>query len=100
MSEFITNYSEKENYEIVIKTLNNLNWVHFKKYDEIKLKNNKFFFRFLDVTIVVRSKKIYYNFKYDNMLRSGKPSFAFGLSTLIDRIFLNKLKKEMLKNRC
>ena len=98
MSEFITNYSEKENYEIVIKTLNNLNWLYFKKYDEIKLKNSNNL-NFLDVTIIVRSKKIYYNFKYDNMLRSGKPSFVFGLSTLIERIFLNKLKKEMLKKQ-
>jgi hypothetical protein len=37
MSELFTDYSEKENYEVVIKTLNNLNWVHFKKYDETKL---------------------------------------------------------------
>jgi hypothetical protein len=99
MSELITDYSEKENYEIVITTLNNLNWAHFKKFNEIKLKNNKFFFRFLDVTIVVKSKKVYYNFKYGNLLTSGKPSFVFGLSKLIERIFLNKLKKELLKKQ-
>lgn len=97
LSELNTELTEKKNFEIVTKTLNNLNWEHFKKYDEIKLKNNKFYLKFIDVTIITRSKKIFYNFNYGNLIRSGRPAFLFGISTILKIIFIYNLKKE-LKN--
>ncbi|WP_264558905.1 hypothetical protein [Flavobacterium sp. N2270] len=96
-SEINTKLTEKNNFEIVAKTLNNLNWEYFKKYDEIKLRNNKFYLNSLDVTIITRSKKIFYNFNYRNLIRSGRPAFFFGISTILKMIFIYNLKKE-LKN--
>jgi hypothetical protein len=92
-----TELTEKKNFEIVAKTLDNLNWEHFKKEDEIKIRQNKFYLHFVDATIITRSKKIYYNFKYDINYRTGRLTFFFGISTLIKFVFIYKIKKELKK---
>ena len=59
----------------------------------IKIEKNNFFLLSLDITFQVRSKKIYYNFGYENLIRGGRLTFLFGIATIQKNYFLYSLKK-------
>jgi hypothetical protein len=98
-SEFTTNFTEKENLEILEIVFSKLQWNHYISYGEIKIEKNKFFLLPLDVTFQLRSKIIYYNFGYENLIRGGRLTFLLGLATIKKYIFLYQLKKVITEQR-
>ncbi len=92
-SEFTTEFTAKENLEILEIVLAKLKWNHYISYGEIKIEKNNFFLLSLDITFQVRSKKIYYNFGYENLIRGGRLTFLFGIATIQKHYFLYRLKK-------
>ncbi|WP_339835420.1 hypothetical protein [uncultured Flavobacterium sp.] len=97
-SEFNTEFTEKKNSELLERVFKKMKCKSFMKYGEIKIEKTKIFHHPLDTTFQVRSKKIYYNFGYENLARGGRLTFLFGISTIQKICFLYHLWKEIKKN--
>jgi Ca2+/Na+ antiporter len=94
-----TKLSKNKNFEITKKTLEKLNWKYVANSTEIKLTYNKFILNFLDVSIIPKSEKINFNFKYHSTTRTGRFPFYFGISTFLKYKFRRTLKREINKKQ-
>ncbi|MFK3902692.1 hypothetical protein ACI2LI_34710 [[Kitasatospora] papulosa] len=92
-----TNNTRKENFELVKKTLEKLNWEYKINSIEVKLTYNKYILKFLEISIIPKSEKIYYNFKYHSTSQTGRFPFYFGINSFLKWKFVNSLKKELNK---
>ena len=93
-----TELSIKENFELVEKVLQKLDWKYKAKSKGIELEYNKYLLKFLDITIIPDSKIIYFNFKYQATVRTGRVPFFFGISWFLKWKFKDSLLSE-LKNK-
>lgn len=96
-SEFKTEFTEKKNSEILDRVFEKLKWKSYIKYGEIKIEKTKIFQHPIDTTFQIRSKKNYYNFGYENLVRGGRLTFHLGISTFQKIYFLFHLKREIKK---
>lgn len=95
LETFETQFSKSKNFEIVEKTLEKLAWKYETNSTEIKLTYNKFLLNFLDITIIPKSEKINFNFKYHSTTQTGRFPFYFGISTFLKWKFTQSLKNEL-----
>lgn len=93
--EFETEFTAKKNSEILERVFEKLKWNSYIKYGEIKIEKTKFIQHSLDITFQIRSEKIYCNFGYENLVRGGRLTFLFGISTIQKINFFYHLRKEM-----
>ncbi|MBG6188439.1 hypothetical protein [Flavobacterium sp. CAN_S2] len=89
-----TKLTAEENFELTLKTLKKLNWEYEKDSGEIKLTCNKYLLKFLNVIIIPKKEKIYFNFKYHSTLKTGRLPFFFGISTFLKWKFKDRLITE------
>jgi Ca2+/Na+ antiporter len=89
--------SRNDNFELVKRTLEELNWEYKINSIEVELTYNKYILKFLNVSIKPKSKNIYINFKYYSTTKTGRLPFFFGISTFLKWKFLKKLKMELNK---
>ena len=94
-SEIATNFTAKKNSEILDLVLKKLNWESYINHGEIKIRKSQILNYPIDTTFKIRSKTIYYNFGYENLMRGGRLTFLFGVSTIQKFYFLYHLKKEI-----
>jgi hypothetical protein len=94
---FETGFSQSKNIELTKKVLKKLDWQIEEHSTLIRLTYNKFFLSFLDVTIIPKSEKIYFNFKYQSSVQTGRLPFYFGVCTFLKWKFLRSLQSELNK---
>ncbi len=94
---FETGLSQSKNIELTKNVLNRLDWHIEEQSTLIRLTYNKFFLNFLDITIIPISEKIYFNFKYQSRVPTGRLPFYFGISTFLKWKFLRSLRSELHK---
>ena len=92
-----TKMTRNENFELIKKALEKLNWEYKINSMEIKLTYNKYILKFLEVSIIPKSEKIYYNFKYHSTSQTGRFPFYFGINSFLKWRFVKSLKKELNK---
>jgi hypothetical protein len=90
-----TKLSRNENFELIKRTLEKLNWEYEINSIEVKLTYNKYILKFLNVSIIPKNEKIHFNFQYHSTTKTGRLPFYFGISTFLKRRFLKSLKNEL-----
>ena len=95
---FETQFPKSRNFEITKNALDKLAWKYETNSTEIKLTDNKFLLNFLDITIIPKSEKINFNFKYHSTTQTGRFPFYFGISTFLQWKFSQSLKNELKSN--
>lgn len=93
-----TEFSKAGNSEMILKTLDSLNW-NYKVYPTgIQVTDDHNGLKFLNICIIPSENTVYYNIQYHPFVLLGRMPFFFGILTIARRKFCRGLTTKIARD--